>query len=641
METTTFSEKNYLFYLEINENNYKDICSFIPYFYKLKGYDWKQLQSSGCPNSSNANYPINDLSKDPAQIITFPTIQNTFYIPSEISGKDKVSLTCKSSGTALLNGVNLPNGVCSSQVSCFTDTIPYFQNKTCSGETECKTFFPPSTLTYTTPMTTTPQIIYDGKSVNNIETSQSPTYPSCRDTSGNPVDICASGNPTFTYNLYKPLNYSDKPNINSNNTYVPPSTPFNAAFYNVSPLNATVKRITLTGSVPSTTYAVYEISYEIDDFSLLQNNQILDFCYLQQYLQSTFSSWFQSYQNKNKLEIQQLIMDFCNENGVMSDSVCNSLNIPSLIESSPCTSPYSNCMDSWNNFCSQTENYNSSICKDYYKSNYFNNTLDNGISDMLKSTCNEIYESNPSILSSADYMGVCACFLPKEIYDKFPVEINSENVENWYYPCYKSSIKPNATPPSPTSEIVSCMNKKYQNSSSTYDITSQIYNECYNEENPTTTIEPVQVKTTEVQNPSVNTSSVPVTPSSVTTTPVSSSVPVSESPSPESPSPESANSPISEVPIDGDSTTKAEMENTVSTGMIIVIVVLVVLALISVPLIYHFRNLNKNKNKKKNNIISPNTNSSTQRSNRITQRNNSRITINNRNTNTNVPYRKF
>jgi cobalamin biosynthesis Mg chelatase CobN len=179
------------------------------------------------------------------------------------------------------------------------------------------------------------------------------------------------------------------------------------------------------------------------------------------------------------------------------------------------------------------------------------------------------------------------------------------------------------------------MNKKYQNSSSTYDITSQIYNECYNEENPTTTIEPVQVKTTEVQNPSVNTS--PVTPSSVTTTPVSSSVRVSESPSPES-----ANSPISEVPIDGDSTTKAEMENTVSTGMIIVIAVCVFLLCIFVPLILYIRN----RNKKKTNTINPNTTMNITTNNnrrRNNSRNNSRITsmINKRNNISKVPYSSF
>lgn len=486
METTTFNEKTYFFYLEVNENNYKDICSFIPYISKYNGYKWKELDSSSCSNTSN--YPITS-STDSSEVISFPTLENTFYISSEITGKDTPSLTCSEEGLAFFEGVNLPNRTCSSGSGCFTDKISYSQTILCSGE-ECKTFFPPSKLTYTLqpspnglPVSTTPQIIYDGDSINNIETSVN-NKPYCQNTTtGETVDICILGNPTFSYNLYKPINYSNIPNLNSQNEYTPPSTPINAGFYNVSPLNATISLMNLT--LPSTTYAVYEIIYEIEDFNLIQNNQLLDFLYLQKYLQSTFSSWFSSYQSQNILSMKQLIIDYCNETGSMSDSVCNSLNISSFFNNSPCIDPYSNCLEGWNNFCSQIENYNSSSCQNYYKSNYYNNILDNSIQNNLKSLCNQVYESNPSILSSQEYLDTCACFLPQKVYNSYPNEINSENIENWYYPCYRSSIKQNASPPSPTTEIVSCMNEKYKNSSSTEDITNQIYEECYNEENTT------------------------------------------------------------------------------------------------------------------------------------------------------------
>ena len=486
METTTFSEKTYFFYLEINENNYKNLCSSIPYISKFNGYEWKELDSSSCTTKSN--YPITS-STDTSDTITFPSLDNTFYILNEITGKDTPTLTCSEEGLAFFDGVNLPNRTCSSGSGCFTDKIPYSQTILCNGK-ECESFFPPSKLTYTLPpsqnglqVSTTPQIIYDGDSINNIQTSVN-NKPYCQNTTtGEKVDICVSGNPTFTYNLYKPINYSNLPTLNTENQYVPPLTPIKAGFYNVFPLIASISLMNI--SIPSTTYAVYEIQYEIEDFNLLQNNQLLDFLNLQKYLQSTFSSSFNSYQSQNILSMKQLIIDYCNETSSMSDSVCNSSNLSSFFDSSPCIDPYSNCLEGWNNFCSQIENYNSSLCKNYYKSTYYNNVLDNSIQNNLKSLCSEVYESNPSILSSQEYLDTCACFLPQDVYKNFPSEISSDNIENWYYPCYRSSIKKYVVPPSPTSEIVSCMNEKYKNSSSTEDITNQTYKECYNEENTT------------------------------------------------------------------------------------------------------------------------------------------------------------
>ena len=490
MEITTFSEKTYSFFLEVNENNYKNICSSIPYVLKYSGYNWKELESSNyCSNSSN--YPISS-NTDTSETISFPTKENTFYIPSEITGKDTPSLICSSPGTAVfventLSKDQYGNPICSSESDtsegCFTQTLPYSQSVSCSGEDECKTFFPPAKLTYMKENFTTPSVIFNGN-INNISstTPTSSTFPTCNDG----IPICASGKPTFNYNLYKPLNYSNIPTLNSDNTYIAPSTPIQAGFYNVFPLLATISLLSNLNSPPSTTYAVYEIIYEINDFNLIENNQLLDFLNLQSYLQSTFSSWFQTnYQNENLQSMKQLLIDYCNETSSMSDSVCNSLNISSLFNKSPCINPYSNCIDGWNSFCSKEENYNSSICLDYYKNSYNGNILDNSIQNNLKSICSEMYESNPSILSSEDYLNTCACFLPEEVYKNFPNEITSESPENWYYPCYRSLIKENKSPSSPTTEIVSCMNQKYKKSTSTEDITNQIYNECYNEEQTT------------------------------------------------------------------------------------------------------------------------------------------------------------
>jgi len=366
MVTTTSNEKTYSFYLEVNSNNYKEICSSIPYTLQYK--------SSNCNNTSSAT-----LTED---ISTINSKLNTFYTSS----------------------------------------------------------------------------------------------PSCKN---------SSGYSNYTYNLYKPLNYSNKPSYNLQNEYVPPSTPMNAGFYNTIPFIATVtllNNLNPPSSTSFTTFAVYEILYNIDYFNQIKNDQLLDFFNLQTYLQTTFSSWFKDqYQNQNILSMKQLLMDYCNETSSMVNSVCSSVTIP-LLGNSPCIDPYSNCSEGWGTFCSQIENYNSSNCQDYYKNSYYNNNLDNSIQNNLKSICSELYESNPSVLSSEEYLNTCACFLPQDVYKEFPSDINSENQENWYYPCYRSPIKQNLLQPSPTTQVISCMNEKYKNSTSTQDITNQTYQECYKQE---------------------------------------------------------------------------------------------------------------------------------------------------------------
>ena len=136
METTTSSDKTYFFYLEVNSTNYKNICSFIPYTLKYKGYKWKQLQSSSdCTSSSN--YPITD-NTDSSQKITFPVTKNSFLIPSEVSGTDTPSLKCSSQGSTTFVA----------STSGLSNTTPYSKTVTCSGKEDCSTFFPPAKLTY-------------------------------------------------------------------------------------------------------------------------------------------------------------------------------------------------------------------------------------------------------------------------------------------------------------------------------------------------------------------------------------------------------------------------------------------------------------------------------------------------------------
>ena len=358
--TTSIEKLNYTFYFEINESNYLFLCNMNHLFIEYKGYNWDNVWDSNpncnvCSNISSNNYPITNNVKNNQSIPIgeggLLLKKNTFLILDEIKITDTVTMSCATSipteGCTQFTSSNLCMKTPDENI-IMEETTPqeeimvedmvtildknkkeYSQSVTCIGK-ECLRFFPPSELEYKN------TILYNPKeNMNSIVNCNSKNleysggFPACFDNNGNPVQICYSGNPMITYNLYKPLNYSQLPNINSNNEYTEPVTPINAAFYNVSPFTTELELIqnyTDTGNnLPDKTFAVYKVSYSIYPYQFEnQEYQLNDFLILQKYLNSTFSSWFQKtilFQESQE-NITQIVSDFCSYTSNTTNSIC-------------------------------------------------------------------------------------------------------------------------------------------------------------------------------------------------------------------------------------------------------------------------------------------------------------------------------
>lgn len=367
--TTPMEKLNYEFYFEVNQSNYLYICNMNKHFIQFKGYNWDNVWDTNqncniCANTSSNNYPITNTQKNNQSIPIgeggLSIKKNTFLLLDDIKLKDTVTMSCSSyistNGCIPYSYSNLCMNI---QESITTpneeigieETTPdkeiiieddikildennqeYSQSVSCSGK-ECLRFFPPSELEYKNTKFYKPT-----QNINNIIDCNSKTleysmgYPACFDNNGNPVQICYNGNPIITYNLYKPLNYSKLPNINSNNEYIEPTTPINAAFYNVYPFITELEIIqsyTDNGNnLPEGTFAVYKVSYSIYPYQFEnQENQLNDFIILQQYLNSTFSSWFKKTILYETLQenINQIISDFCYYTSNTTSTICKKM----------------------------------------------------------------------------------------------------------------------------------------------------------------------------------------------------------------------------------------------------------------------------------------------------------------------------
>ena len=364
METTTPSEDitpnvNYTFYFEVNQSNYRYICNFNPYFIQFQGYNWDNVFNTNpncnyCPNQTLNNYPITDILNKTQSIPIgeggLNLEKNTFLITDEIKITDTVTMSCSSyiptQGCIPFTSSNLcmidettpslmdettPSSMDETNIEIIDgkDKKSYSQSVSCIGK-ECLTFFPPATITFQN------SVLYNLKeNINNIidcnknNLDFSAGFPACFDNNGNPTQICYNGNPIVTYNIYKPLNYSKLPNINSKNQYIAPLTPMNAGFYNVYPFITEldlVQSYTDNGSnLPEGSYAIYKVFYSFDPVEFKnQENQLKDFTNLQKYLDTTYSSWFKTtslYQISQE-NINQIISDYCYYTSDNTSSLC-------------------------------------------------------------------------------------------------------------------------------------------------------------------------------------------------------------------------------------------------------------------------------------------------------------------------------
>lgn len=312
------------------------------------------------------------------------------------------------------------------------------------------------------------------------------------------TNICITGEPTFTYNTYAPIPYNSSPNIVKGTTYIPPNNLINYAYYNygyfssptltlIISLNPGPNSMVLTDSsnssctqqmnynlnnIPSS-FAVYSITYNISDSTFKNTDiqyQILDLFYLYETVSNTFTTDFKNscYYNDTKNTFQQMVLDYCSKSSNMSSSLCSNPFLPfSFLNVSPCITNSGFCKSGLLNFCSQSENYNSEQCLQYYSESYDGTQLDTDTQVMLENTCGEIYNSteDKSTLDENFYT-VCGCFLPKEVYTEYLKEHNMNDSilgypQCWYLPCITSSVQPSIKPQCPSNNITNCIQYKY------------------------------------------------------------------------------------------------------------------------------------------------------------------------------------
>ena len=382
---------------------------------------------------------------------------------------------------------NNPNEKTGCYVNPINPVQYYTQTCSCSG-VDCETWYPPTDSGYT--------IFPIGLD------AKLGCYNKNEEYAGNSIydlgPLCVYGNPTFTYNSYKPISYTKPPTV-INGNYIPPQyNILNAAYYNYGlfsnptieiPLSnnpGPVSQETTDTSNPTLTqnfiynldntpssYAIFSVKYTFseDDFSNSDfQNQMLDFFYFYETLSNTFTTEFKNscFYNSTKTNLSQMVMDYCSNSGNMSSSLCSNDFLPfSFLNQSPCIENIGYCKKGFLTFCSNPSNYNNEQCLQYYSDSYDGTQLDTNTQVMLQDTCSKIYNSteDKSTLDDTFYT-VCGCYLPKDVYSQY-LEKNNMNEsiigypQCWYLPCITSSVLPSTKPQCPSNDITNCIQYKY------------------------------------------------------------------------------------------------------------------------------------------------------------------------------------
>lgn len=271
-------------------------------------------------------------------------------------------------------------------------------------------------------------------------------------------------------NLYVPTVYKSEPSFR-NNLYIPP--PGSYAYYNLSPLSVySITNITTpSGQTSRTLPIVYEVKYILlsTDLKSSIKGQIDDFLNVyNSVLGSTFSILTSSQSNTSNINFQNLISNFCQNSNLMGSNLCSSetLGFSNIkIVKSPCIDPYTDCQDSWNNYCFNDMNFDSEECINYYQNSYDGNLINHNVSNKLVDFCQSLYDSNTT--QSETFWNTCACFMPDSVYTKFLEDYKLTGLtlgspQCWYPKCMLSnSIKPEQSPKCPNSTVSTCMQNSY------------------------------------------------------------------------------------------------------------------------------------------------------------------------------------
>jgi len=256
------------------------------------------------------------------------------------------------------------------------------------------------------------------------------------------------------------------------------------AYYNVEPFSPDNVFINTSIPLENSQIKIYEYSYNLSDDDLTNPDlqyQILDLLSVQNTLFATFSQTFLSDINceTTVLSMMQIIRKYCNLNATMNSPLCcfTQLNFPNVffdasvnVSTSPCTNSYLDCAPGWSTYCSKPENYQSTICQDFYTNSYLDDgDLDFRAKDTLENACQQVYVDTLDKTKLDDYyLNFCGCHLPFDIYFDFQKQYDLINesvgpIQCWYLPCINCSFPPILPQknPCPNSDISNCIQESY------------------------------------------------------------------------------------------------------------------------------------------------------------------------------------
>lgn len=530
---------SYTFYFEVNKNNIGEICNYIKHETSWNGFSLGNTNITDFPNYLDSNLTLHNNNIDfsdlnipentfiidwndvngvsnintggktykvkcsgescktwypPNDILTKSNLSgSTMYYPQEVNNQPYVQGT---SNVFNGKGVNW---------NTYKQSVEYLRNpryKLGPGNTIVNTestgFKYDDWVYNTTIPWNYPYSIQfgqlNGGSVSNPGYNIKPTAKQ----SGQFPNVM-NGNVNYFYKVYKPISYTNKPTVKKN-LYFPPIN-FKGGFYNYGFFIGNLELVsnnTTQVNLPCSTsisnknnknsntnnYAIYEVRYNIPVSSFSKPdffNQLQDFLYLQTYLFNKSSSTFKL-SNEWKItssNIEQLIMDFCNYSGDMELSICNGgkNNFPFttiLPAGSPCIYS-SGCIKGWNKHCFTGNNISSSLCNNYYSSEYVgepdnneNRLLNDSIVYNLEKKCQKDFLStkSPETDLSQDWWNTCACFLPNEYYNEILEKNNmiGKSIGDqscWFLPCQINGLKRQTNASCPNNNVATCIQNSY------------------------------------------------------------------------------------------------------------------------------------------------------------------------------------
>lgn len=173
---------------------------------------------------------------------------------------------------------------------------------------------------------------------------------------------------------------------------------------------------------------------------------------------------------------RRIMVDYCTISGNMSNTLCSTSSNQGLfphlgLNGSACTDPFSDCSSVWNTYCSNSETFLSTPCKNYFQSGLNNQKFMNEqIQTQLRQVCGETYTAANGENLSSTFYDICGCYLPETVYNDTLQKYNIQgqpvgSVQCWYPSCSQSST-PLMNPTyleCPDTSVSTCIQKSYVN----------------------------------------------------------------------------------------------------------------------------------------------------------------------------------